>query len=64
MCSSFLSFYFLFTFSSSASSNEMGIHPQKAAQYINAAIEANRTIYPEYIVERMEKVVGLKSTEN
>ena len=60
----FLTSCFFLIFPSSVSSNETGIHPQKAAQYIHAVIEANRTIYSEYIVERMEKVVGLKSTEN
>ena len=57
-------FFFFLGFSSITFSNETGIHPQKAAQYIHAVIEANRTIYSEYIVERMEKTVGLKSTEN
>lgn len=62
--------FFLFTFflslffSSATFSNEIGIHPQKTAEYIHAVIEANRTIYSEYIVERMAKTVGLKSTEN
>jgi len=43
---------------------ESGIRLQNAAKYIHSVIEANRTIYSEYIVERMEKTVGLKSTEN
>ncbi len=60
----FLSFYFFLFFHSSGFANEAGIPPQRAAEYIHAVIEANRTIYSEYIVERMEKTVGLKSTEN
>jgi hypothetical protein len=57
-------FFFVLVFPTIAFPSETGIHPQKAAQYIHAVIEANRTIYSEYIVERMEKTVGLKSTEN
>lgn len=57
-------FFFFLSLPSLTFSHETGIHPEQAAQYIHAVIEANRTIYSEYIVERMEKTVGLKSTEN
>ncbi|MBI4388967.1 MAG: DUF3365 domain-containing protein [Nitrospinae bacterium] len=41
-----------------------GIAPKRAADFIHAVIQANRTIYSEYIVERLGETLHLKSTEN
>ncbi|MFQ5449975.1 MAG: DUF3365 domain-containing protein [Nitrospinaceae bacterium] len=43
---------------------KIGIPPEKAADYIHAIIEANRTIYSEVIVERLGVTIDLKATEN
>ncbi len=40
------------------------VSPQKAADYIHSIIEADRTIYSQYIVERLEETIFLKATEN
>ena len=40
------------------------IPARSAADYIHAVIEADRTIYSQYIVERLEETVALQSSEN
>ncbi|QPJ63459.1 MAG: DUF3365 domain-containing protein [Candidatus Nitronauta litoralis] len=40
------------------------ISPSVAADYIHAVIEADRTIYSEFIVERLTETVNLPATEN
>lgn len=46
-------------------SNKTGsLSPAKVADYIHAVIEADRTIYSEYIVERLRETISLRATEN
>ena len=46
-------------------SNKTGrISPAKVADYIHAVIEADRTVYSEYIVERLGETISLRATEN
>ncbi len=40
------------------------ISPSVAADYIHAVIEADRTIYSEFIVERLNHTIDLPATEN
>ncbi len=40
------------------------ISPALAADYIHAVIEADRTVYSEYIVERLGETISLRATEN
>jgi len=40
------------------------IPAHRAADYIHAVIETNRTIYSQYIVERLSETVSLKASEN
>jgi len=42
----------------------LGITPEKAAFYIHAIIEADRTIYSQYLVDRLKETIDLDSTEN
>ncbi len=42
----------------------LGISPEKAAFYIHAVIEADRTIYSQYLVDRLKETIDLNSTEN
>lgn len=42
----------------------LGISPERAAFYIHAVIEADRTIYSQYLVDRLKETVNLDSTEN
>lgn len=42
----------------------LGITPEKAAFYIHAVIEADRTIYSQYLVDRLKETVDLDATEN
>lgn len=42
----------------------LGISPEKAAYYIHAVIEADRTIYSQYLVDRLKETVNLNATEN
>ncbi len=55
-------------YSSSAFSVPSGkigrISPALAADYIHAVIEADRTVYSEYIVERLGETISLRATEN
>lgn len=46
------------------SAKQYEIPADRAADYIHAVIEANRTIYSQYIVERLGETVSLKATEN
>ncbi|WP_282011778.1 Tll0287-like domain-containing protein [Nitrospina watsonii] len=46
------------------SESSVGISPDKAAHYIHAVIKANRTIYSQYLVDRLNEAVGLNATEN
>jgi len=41
-----------------------GIPARSAADYIHAVIEADRTIYSQYIVERLGETVALQASEN
>lgn len=43
---------------------ENAIPAQRAADYIHAVIETDRTIYSQYIVERLGETVSLNATEN
>lgn len=49
---------------SNPSKNTGGVSPALASDYIHAAIEANRTIYSQYIVERLGETISLPATEN
>ena len=40
------------------------ISAHRAADYIHAVIETDRTIYSQYIVERLGETVSLKASEN
>ena len=40
------------------------IPAHRAADFIHAVIETDRTIYSQYIVERMGETVSLKASEN
>ncbi|PIQ95938.1 MAG: hypothetical protein COV67_12230 [Nitrospinae bacterium CG11_big_fil_rev_8_21_14_0_20_56_8] len=40
-----------------------GVSSRTAADYVHAVIEANRTIYAGYIVDRLEKTTSLRATE-
>lgn len=42
----------------------LGITPEKAANYIHSVIEADRTIYSQYLVDRLKETVNLDATEN
>lgn len=42
----------------------LGIAPEKAAYYIHAVIEADRTVYSQYLVDRLKETVDLDATEN
>ena len=44
--------------------SQNGISARSAADYIHAVIEADRTIYSQYIVERLEETVALQASEN
>ena len=59
----FLCLSFLFKTASSANAEE-NISALRAAEHIHAVIEADRTIYSQYIVERLGETVSLKATEN
>ncbi len=41
-----------------------GVSPQLAAEFIHSVIQADRTIYSEYIVERLSKTIGLHAVED
>jgi len=58
--------FLFFPFSAfSTPSNKTGnISPALAADYIHAVIEADRTVYSEYIVERLGETISLRATEN
>jgi len=58
--------YVLFLTSSDATaqSQSTGISPEKAASYIHAVIEADRTVYSQYIVDRLKETISLDATEN
>ncbi len=43
---------------------QKAISAHRAADYIHAVIETNRTIYSQYIVERLGETVSLKASEN
>ncbi|NIQ03624.1 MAG: DUF3365 domain-containing protein [Nitrospinaceae bacterium] len=43
---------------------KVGVSPDVAADYIHAVIQANRRIYAETIVDRLEKTETLQATEN
>lgn len=45
-------------------SPQKGISAHSAADYIHAVIEADRTIYSQYIVERLGETVALQASEN
>ena len=47
-----------------AQSSQIEIPATHAADYIHAVIQANRSIYSKYIVERLGETVSLKATEN
>lgn len=49
---------------SNPSKTQEGLTPKVAADYIHSVIEANRTIYSQYIVERLGETISLKATEN
>ena len=44
--------------------SSQGLSPGRVADYIHAVIEANRTIYSEYIVERLANTLQLQASEN
>lgn len=46
------------------SKTQEGLTPKVAADYIHSVIEANRTIYSQYIVERLGEAISLKASEN
>ncbi len=48
----------------SPQTSEKGIPHRIAAEYIHDIIESNRTIYSQFIVERLGEAVGLQATEN
>ncbi len=50
--------------SSAAPDERKGVHAKLAADYIHSIIEANRTFYSKQVVERLGKVISLRSTEN
>lgn len=63
----FISTFYISTINSTAHARDLknGLIPVKlAADFIHAAIEADRTIYSEYIVERLGNTIALKATEN
>ena len=49
---------------SEAPSQTIGIPAKKAADYIHAVIEANRTLYSKQVVEHLEEMNIVKATEN
>ena len=62
-----LSVLFILSFNSSLSAQTSpkagSIPAHRAADFIHAIIEADRTIYSQYIVERLGETVSLKATE-
>ncbi|MFQ5450206.1 MAG: DUF3365 domain-containing protein [Nitrospinaceae bacterium] len=46
------------------SKGKHGIPVQLAADYIHAVLEANRTVYATYIVQRLANAISLHATEN
>jgi len=64
LAASILISHFIFAEPVKAESNDKGIPPLLAAQFIHAVIEANRTVYSEVIVERLGTAISLASTEN
>ena len=59
----FISWFFLAPTAAHPSGKQSGISAQRAAEYIHAVIKADRTIYSQYIVERLGETVSLKATE-
>lgn len=41
-----------------------GVPPDRVAHYLHSVIEGSRTIYSQYLVERLKETVGLDATEN
>ncbi|NIQ02108.1 MAG: DUF3365 domain-containing protein, partial [Nitrospinaceae bacterium] len=66
LTSIFLFSFFLFVILSQAKSvvDKNHVSARRAADYIHAVIQADRTIYSQYIVERLGETVSLKATEN
>ncbi len=58
-----LSWFFLAPTAAHSLGEKGHIPALRAAEYIHAVIEANRTIYSQYIVERLGETVSLKATE-
>ena len=59
--------FFLFSLASSEaqpSLKQKTISAHRAADFIHAVIETDRTIYSQYIVERLGETVSLKASEN
>ena len=59
----FIFWSFLAPIAAHSSGKQNDIPAHRAAEYIHAVIEANRTIYSQYIVERLGETVSLKATE-
>jgi len=62
-------FFQILVFSPSASFSQslktpLRITPEKAAFYIHAVIAADRTIYSQYLVDRLKETIDLDATEN
>ncbi len=50
--------------SAQTGSAEKGVSPHLAAEFIHSVLLADRTIYSEYIVERLSNTIGLNADEN
>ena len=59
----FISWFFLAPTTAHSTGKQSGMSAQRAAEYIHAVIKADRTIYSQYIVERLGETVSLKATE-
>ncbi len=58
-----ISWFFLAPTTAHSTGKQSGMSAQRAAEYIHAVIKADRTIYSQYIVERLGETVSLKATE-